>query len=112
MPHEGSEMRKVFSARRRVRNGEAGFAMKQFAVTLAAALIGVSVALLLYDRFVVQPRATAHADALAKATEINLQKAHAEANTIASNLDASIDHSITDARQALDAQAGEQDKRR
>lgn len=86
--------------------------MKHFVATLAAALIGVSIALLLYDRFVVQPRATTHADALARATEINLQKAHAEANAIASNLDASIDHSITDAQQALDAQAGEQDKRR
>ena len=87
-------------------------AMKQFAVTLAAAAIGMSVGLLLYDRFVVQPRETARSTALAHATEVNLRKAQAEANTIAGELDASIDRSIADARQALDTQAGEQDKRR
>ena len=86
--------------------------MKQFLVVLSAALLGVLAALLLYDRFVVQPRESLQATALAKTTEINLQKAHAEAGNIAANLDASIEHSITDARQALDAQAGEQDKRR
>lgn len=86
--------------------------MKQFFATLVAALVGVSLALLLYDRFVVQPRAAKDADALARATEINLRKARAEASAIAGNLDASIDQSVSEARDALDAQAGEQDKRR
>ncbi len=86
--------------------------MKQFLATIVAALVGVSLALLLYDRFVVQPRAAKDADELAQATEINLHKARAEADAIAGNLDASIDKSISDARKALDAQAGEQDKRR
>ena len=86
--------------------------MKQFLATLVAVVIGMSLALLLYDRFVVQPRATKDAVALAQATEINLRKAHAEANAIAGNLDASIDQSVSDARKALDAQAGDQDMRR
>jgi hypothetical protein len=86
--------------------------MKQFLATLVAALVGMFLALLLYDRFVVQPRAAKDADALARATEINLRKAQAEADAIAGNLDASIDQSVSDARKALDAQAGEQDKRR
>lgn len=87
-------------------------AIKQFVLTLAAAAIGMSIALLLYDHFVVQPRETARSAALAHSTEVNLRKAHAEANTIAGDLDASIDRSIADARQALDAQTDEQDKRR
>lgn len=86
--------------------------MRQSAITLAAALLGVLAALLLYDRFVVQPRAAAQADALTKATEVNLAKARTEADDIAGNLDASIERSISGAREALDAQATEQDKRR
>ena len=86
--------------------------MKQFAITLAAALLGVLAALLLYDHFVVQPRAAAQADALTKATEVNLSKARTEADNIAGNLDASIERSVSGAREALDAQAAEQDKRR
>lgn len=86
--------------------------MKQFAITLAAALIGVLAALLLYDRFVVQPRTAEHLDALTKAAEVNLAKAHTEADKIATNLDASIDRSVSGAREAMDAQATEQDKRR
>ena len=86
--------------------------MKQFAITLAAAMLGVLAALLLYDRFVVQPRNAAQAAALASATEINLAKAHTEADTITANLDASIDRSVSAAREAMDAQADEQDKRR
>ena len=86
--------------------------MKHLLATLVAALVGMFLALLLYDRFVVQPRDAAQADALARATEINLRKAHAEANAIAGNLDASIDRSISDARQALDAQVHDQDMRR
>ena len=86
--------------------------MKQFTITLAAALLGVLVALLLYDYFVVQPRATAQAEAATKAAEVSLTKARAEADDIAANLDASIDRSISGAREAMDEQAAEQDKRR
>jgi len=86
--------------------------MKQFTITLAAALLGVLVALLLYDYFVVQPRATAQAEAATKAAEVSLTKARAEADDIAANLNASIDRSVSGAREAMDAQATEQDKRR
>ena len=86
--------------------------MKHFATTLAAALVGVLIALLLYDRLVVQPRDAAHAGALAKATEINLAKARVEADAITANLDASVERSVNGAREAMDAQAGDEDKRR
>jgi len=86
--------------------------MKQFAITISAALIGVLAALLLYDRLVVVPRAADQAEALAEATQVNLSKAHAEADTIATNLDTSIDRSVQGAREAMDSQASEQDKRR
>ena len=86
--------------------------MKHFATTVAAALVGVLIALLLYDRLVAQPRDAARADALAKATEINLAKAHVEADAITAKLDASVERSVSGARAALDAQAGDEDKRR
>ena len=57
--------------------------MKHFATTLVAAFAGVLIALLLYDRLVVQPRDAARVAALAHATEISLAKAHAEADSIA-----------------------------
>ena len=86
--------------------------MRHFAIALAAAVIGMLIALLLYDRLVVQPRDAARADAIAKATEINLAKAHSEADTIAANLDAQVQRSVSSAREAMDAQAGDEDKRR
>jgi type IV pilus assembly protein PilA len=86
--------------------------MRHFAITLAAAVLGMLIALLLYDRLVVQPRDAARADAIAKATEINLAKAHSEADTIAANLDAQVQRSVSSAREAMDAQAGDEDKRR
>ena len=86
--------------------------MKQFATTLVAAFAGVLIALLLYDRLVVQPRDAARVDALAHATETSLAKAHAEADSIAANLDASVERSVSGAREAMDAQAGDEDKRR
>ena len=91
---------------------DAGEAMKQFAITMVAALVGVLMALLLYDRLVVQPRDATRTVAIAKATEINLAKAHAEADSIAANLDASVQRSVRGAREAMDAQAGDEDKRR
>ena len=77
--------------------------MRHFAIALAAAVIGMLIALLLYDRLVVQPRDAARADAIAKATEINLAKAHSEADTIAANLDAQVQRSVSSAREAMDA---------
>lgn len=86
--------------------------LKQFFIILAAVLIGVLAALFLHDRFIVQPREAARAADVARAAGINLAKAHAEADDIAANLDASVERSVSGARQALDAQADEQDKRR
>ena len=86
--------------------------MKRFATTLVAAFAGVLIALLLYDHLVVQPRDAARAATLAHATEISLAKVRTEADSIAANLDASVERSVSGARAAMDAQAGDEDKRR
>ncbi|HEY0662563.1 MAG TPA: pilin [Lysobacter sp.] len=86
--------------------------MKRSDILLGVAVLGALAALLAYDRLVLEKRAAALAVAMAKATEVNLSKAHAEADRITANLDASVDRSIADAREGMDALASEQDKRR
>ena len=81
--------------------------MKQVVLSLLGALLGVGIALLAYDRFVVQPREIKRAEA------VTLDLAHAaeDARKITEGLDASVKHSLDSARQASDAQAADQNKR-
>jgi hypothetical protein len=92
--------------------------MKQFILTLVAVLIGGFIALLGYDRFVVAPREAAagkaEAAALAEAqaaSQLDLGKARTEAQAVAAEVEASVQRSVDNARQAFDAQAAESGKR-
>jgi Pilin (bacterial filament) len=92
--------------------------MKQFFLTLAAVLIGGFLALLGYDHFVVKPRGTAAAQADAAATaqtphnpQVDLDQARSEAREVAAEVEASVQRSVEGAREAMDAQAKEMDRR-
>ncbi len=80
--------------------------MKNFAITLFAAVIGLLIALFIYDRLVLAPRI---ADATAAPA---LGEARNEAKAISDELDASVKKSVNDARQAMSDQANEADRRR
>ena len=82
--------------------------MKQVVLSLLGALLGVGIALLAYDRFVVQPRETKRAEAVT----LDLAQTAADARKISEGLDASVKQSVDSARQAFDAQAADQNKRR
>ncbi len=87
--------------------------MKQFLLTLAAVLIGGFLALLGYDRFIVQPRQAeggTGADA-ASTAQIDMGKARAEAREVAAEVEASVQRSVENARETLSAQANEMDRR-
>lgn len=82
--------------------------MKQLVLSLLGTLLGVGIALLAYDHYVVQPRE-------AKRTQIatmDLSRAAQDARKITEGLDASVKQSVDSAQQALDAQAADQNKRR
>lgn len=89
--------------------------MKQFLLTLAAVLVGGFLALLGYDRFVVQPREAAEAkrvETVAQAaTPVDLGKARAEAREVAAEVEASVQRSVENARATMAAQATEMDRR-
>lgn len=93
--------------------------MKQFVLTLVAVLIGGSLALLGYDRFIVKPReaaaaAKAQAEALVAAhatAQLDLGKARSEARAVAAEVEASVQRSVENARQTMDAQAAEMNQR-
>lgn len=88
--------------------------MKQFLFTLAAVLIGGFLALLGYDRFIVQPRQAERSDIGTEATtaaQINLGKARAEAREVADEVEASVQRSVDNARATMTAQANEMDRR-
>lgn len=92
--------------------------MKQFALTLVAVLVGGFLALLGYDQFVVKPREAeaARAEATARAIDRaavapDLAKARDEAQTIAADVEASLQRSVEKARTGMDAQAREMDRR-
>ena len=90
--------------------------MKQFLLTLAAVLVGGFLALLGYDRFVVQPRETAEAAQVQKtpdasAVPIDMGKARAEAREVAAEVEASVQRSVDNARATMTAQASEMDRR-
>lgn len=78
--------------------------MKQLLTTLIGTLLGVGLALWVYDRFVVQPREHAAAGQLAASAE--------QARNIAESVDASVARSVQGAQQAFDAQAADQERRR
>ena len=86
--------------------------MKQFAIILAAVLIGVLGALLLYDLLVLKPRGDALAETLTSTALVDLANARSDAQVIAQDLDAAVDRSVTDAQVAMDEQASEQERRR
>jgi Pilin (bacterial filament) len=93
--------------------------MKQFVLTLTAVLIGGFLALLGYDRFIVQPREAAAAKAVAAAkaqtppanAQVDLGRARAEAQQVADEVEASVQRSVDGARKAMDTQAKEMDRR-
>jgi len=92
--------------------------MKQFILTLVAVLIGGFMALMGYDRFVVEPReaATAKAEAAALAeaqakSQPDLRRARTEAKEVAAEVEASVQRSVDNARQTMDAQAAEMNQR-
>lgn len=90
--------------------------MKHFILTLVAVLIGGFLALLGYDRFVVKPReaAAAKAEALVAAhaaAQLDLGKARSEARAVATEVEASVQRSVDNARQTMDAQAAEMNQR-
>lgn len=96
--------------------------MKQFLITLAAVLIGGFLALLGYDQFIVKPREAAAAEAKMAAetatraqspvrADVDLSQARDEAKQVAAELEASVQRSVDNAREAMDAQAGAMDRR-
>ncbi len=82
--------------------------MKQLALSLFGTLLGVVLALLLYEHFIVQPRETRRVGAAA----LDLSHAADEAKRITESVDASVKRSIDSAQQAFEAQAADQNKRR
>ncbi len=86
--------------------------MKQFILTLIAVLVGGFLALLGYDRLVVQPREAAAAKAVALPdAKVDLQQARTEAKQVADEVEASVQRSVQGARTAMDAQAKDMDRR-
>lgn len=81
---------------------------RQFLVTAIAVLLGAGVVLWAYDRFVVQPRA-AEADA---GLRMDLSQARMQARQVAADLDASVQRSVADSRDAMQEQADEAEHRR
>lgn len=92
--------------------------MKQFLLTLVAVLVGGFIALLAYDRFVVEPREAAAAKTEAAAlaetqakSQLDLGQARSEAKAVAAEVEASVQRSVESARQTMDAQAEEMNQR-
>ncbi|MET0655789.1 MAG: pilin [Pseudoxanthomonas sp.] len=82
--------------------------MKQLALSLLGTLLGVAIALLLYDRFIVQPRDAQRVEA----ARVDLSQAAEDAKQITDSVDASVKRSVDSAQQAFEAQAADQNKRR
>ena len=92
--------------------------MKQFLITLVAVLLGGFLALLGYDHFVVKPREAeatqTEASARAQqqtALQVDLEQARTEAQQVAAEVEASVQSSVEGARDAMDTQAKEMDRR-
>lgn len=82
--------------------------MKPLMLSLLGTLFGVVLALLLYDRFIVQPREAMRAEAAI----VDLSRTAEQAKKITDSVDASIKQSVDSAQQAFEAQAADQNKRR
>ena len=82
--------------------------MKQLLLSLLGTLLGVLLALVMYDHYIVQPRAAAQA----KTAASDLANSVRQAQEISAGVDASLKRSVDSTREALDAQAHDQDKRR
>ena len=82
--------------------------MKQLAISLFGTLLGIGLALFLYDHFIVQPREARQAEA----ATVNLSQAAEQAKKITASVDASVKQSVDSAQQAFEAQAADQNKRR
>ncbi len=82
--------------------------MKQLAISLFGTLLGIGVALFVYDHFIVQPREAKRTEA----ATLDLSQAAEGAKKITRSVDASIKQSVDSAQQAFEAQATEQNKRR
>lgn len=82
--------------------------MKTFLPTFLAVLVAAGLALFLYDHFVLAPRL----EKVGEASRVSLADAREQANQIASDLDASVDKSVADARSAFDEQVQAEDSRR
>lgn len=88
--------------------------MKQFALTLIAVLIGGFLALLGYDHFIVKPREaepTPAAQAAPAQAPVDLAQTRSEAQAIASEVEASVQRSVENAKATMDAQAQAMDRR-
>lgn len=81
---------------------------RQFLITALAVLLGAGAVLWAYDHFVVQPRA---ADAEA-GLRMDLSQAREQARQVTDELDASVQRSVADTRQAMQEQADEVEQRR
>ena len=94
--------------------------MKQFLLTFTAVLIGGFLALLGYDHFIVKPReAATRAEAAAEADvqkqtprpDVDLSRSRDEAKKVAAELEASVQRSVENARNTIEAQASEMGRR-
>ena len=96
--------------------------MKSLLPIFLAVLVAAGLSLFVYDRFVLAPRleqaseqTRANLDEARvnlEESRINLDQARVEAQSIASELDASVDRSVADARAAMDEQAATEYARR
>ena len=80
--------------------------MKQFILILVAVLVGGFLALLGYDQLVVEPRAAAAAQAEAAAltkSQPDMKRARSEAKEVTAEVEAAVQRSVDNARQAFDA---------
>ncbi|MGH8026651.1 MAG: pilin [Pseudoxanthomonas sp.] len=82
--------------------------MKQLVLSLIGTLLGVGLALMLFDNFVVQPRDEKRAEA----ATVDLSQAADQAKKITESVDASVKQSVDSAQRAFEAQANDQNKRR
>jgi hypothetical protein len=82
--------------------------MKNFLPTFLAVLVAAGLALFVYDRFVLAPRL----EKVSETAQVNLADAREQANQIATELDASVERSVADAKTAFDEQAKAEDERR
>jgi len=81
--------------------------MKQFAITFAAVLLAVAIALFGYDYFIVKPRATQQSETV----QVDLENAQTQAQNIAHDLDTAVTQTISNANDTMAAQTGEMQQR-